>query len=208
MSMILVLEGVPSDGVQRDLVSSSGASLSQNGSPGLGVFAGTTDDSDSFQDEFESLDDFDEFEDSDFDPNDDFEEGFGTGSLSENSISLEKTWHGIHYLLTGEAWSGEGWRAFLVSGGQEQGEDEGYGPARVFTATEVAEIAQGLEVISGDDLWTKFNADEMTGEEIYPDIWDEDEEDLREEYLEYFEQLKSFVSRLAENGEAMRIALT
>ncbi|MCA9179414.1 MAG: DUF1877 family protein, partial [Planctomycetales bacterium] len=30
------------------------------------------------------------------------------------SISLEKAWHGLHFLLTGDAWETEGPAAFIV----------------------------------------------------------------------------------------------
>lgn len=206
MSMILILEGVPADNVAKSLVSTSGESISENDPGGLRLFSGEIDESDQF-DEFESLDEFDELADTDY-GTDEFDDAFDAVLPVENSISLEKTWHGIHFLLTGDAWGGEGWRAFLVTGGQELGEDEGYGPTRVFTPVEVSEIAQGLSDIDGADLWAKFNAEELAIEEIYPDIWDEDEAELKEEYLEYFEQLKAFVAHVADNGEAMRVVMT
>jgi hypothetical protein len=35
------------------------------------------------------------------------------------SIDLDKTWHGIHYLLTGTTWEGEPPFSFLVAGGDD-----------------------------------------------------------------------------------------
>lgn len=125
----------------------------------------------------------------------------------ENSISLEKAWHGLHFFLTGDCWGGAGYRAFLLYGGREQGGDMGYGPARLFDADEVVEIANTLGGISADELWSRFNAQQMENAEVYPGIWDEPEEDLREEYTEYFEMLKEFVSRTAENGHSLRISM-
>jgi hypothetical protein len=53
---------------------------------------------------------------------------------------VDKAWQGLHFLLTGSAWNGEPPLNFLVSGGREIGDvDVGYGPARGFTSTEVAE---------------------------------------------------------------------
>jgi len=77
------------------------------------------------------------------------------GRDSENSISLEKAWHGLHFLLTGDPWGGSGYRAFLLCGGIEQGEDMGYGPARLFDAEEVGEIA---ETLSGFEMLKEFVA--------------------------------------------------
>ena len=76
----------------------------------------------------------------------------------EATLSIEKAWHGLHYLLTGESWGGTGPRAFLLAGGLEQGEDYGYGPARYFTAIEVSAIAKELVRLGADDLWSKFDA--------------------------------------------------
>ena len=88
----------------------------------------------------------DAFDDDNFD-DDDYADVFGgmlPGFDSENSISLEKAWHGLHFLLTGDPWGGSGHAAFLLAGGREVGEDMGYGPARVIDAAEVREIDQAL----------------------------------------------------------------
>ena len=51
-------------------------------------------------------------------------------------LSLEKAWHGVHYLLTGAAEPGPELRSQAVLGGVELGDDpegfSGYGPARYF----------------------------------------------------------------------------
>jgi hypothetical protein len=39
----------------------------------------------------------------------------------------------------------------------------------------------------------------MTREGIYPEIWDEAEEDLKDEYLMYFREMKAFIHRVAKN---------
>src|SRR5215203_4027303 len=53
-------------------------------------------------------------------------------------IDLDKSWHGIHYLLTKTAWAGEPPLSFLVLGGAEVGDiDVGYGTARAFRSDEV-----------------------------------------------------------------------
>ena len=49
------------------------------------------------------------------------------------TCSLEKAWHGLHYLLTGDAWGGGPPLNFIVMGGDEiDGVDTGYGPPRTF----------------------------------------------------------------------------
>lgn len=131
------------------------------------------------------------------------------GADSHNSVSLEKAWHGLHFLLTGSAWEGSGPLAFIGSGGEEiAGSDHGYGPARLFSAEETAEINSALSKIDNDELWSRFNPEEMNEQEIYPNIWDEPEEDLKEEYLMYFNELKILIAAAATRGDSLRVSIT
>jgi hypothetical protein len=58
-----------------------------------------------------------------------------------DSLSVDRDWHGIHFLLNQGAWDGEPPLDFIVSGGTEVGEvDVGYGPARAFLPCELAAI--------------------------------------------------------------------
>jgi len=57
-----------------------------------------------------------------------------------HSISIDKAWHGLHYLLCGAPEPVAGPLGQAVFGGTDIGEDQGYGPARYFTPTQVAEI--------------------------------------------------------------------
>ena len=91
---------------------------------------------------------------------------------------LDKSWHGIHYLLTGNADESGTPLEFLVAGGASVGdEDVGYGPPRVFTAAETRAIAAALGAVSDDDLRSRFAPDAMMRAEIYPEIWDRDPTD-------------------------------
>ena len=75
---------------------------------------------------------------------------------------MDKEWHGIHFLLTGDAWSTDGEYCSIVFGGTEIGPDISYGPARMLTAQQVADIASKLQALSLDDLRSRFNPAEMT----------------------------------------------
>jgi len=87
-------------------------------------------------------------------------------------ISLEKAWHGVHYLLCREAEPGSNILSQAVLGGTEIGDDEfGYGPARFLTPQQVADTARelsraGLET----EMKARFDPDRMVG--IYPEGWD------------------------------------
>lgn len=124
------------------------------------------------------------------------------------SVSLEKAWHGLHYLLTFDAWEATGPKAFLIAGGFEIPEsDAGYGPARLFSPEETAEINAAISPISDDDLWRRFDPKEMASKDIYPMIWDEPEDDLKQEYLFYFRDLKKLVANAAAVGHGLLVYL-
>src|SRR5262245_15812893 len=76
-------------------------------------------------------------------------------------MDIEKAWHGIHYLLTGSAWEGSPPLNFLVLGGQEIGDDLGYGPARGFSPSEVKTIANALSSVTSDALRSRYDPNEM-----------------------------------------------
>ncbi|MEP6849117.1 MAG: YfbM family protein [Acidobacteriota bacterium] len=121
----------------------------------------------------------------------------------EEDVDVDKAWHGIHYLLTGTAWEGEFPLNFLVAGGTEVGDiDLGYGVARTFRSDAVSEINAALSEIDEQTLRTRFNPQQMTKLQIYPDIWDRDsdEDDTFGYCAEYFQILRNFVTRVAERN--------
>lgn len=124
---------------------------------------------------------------------------------------LDKSWHGIHFLLTGTAWEGEMPQAFLLLGGEVIGdEDVGYGPARALHPVEVASVAASLQSVSTSTLRDRFDPKHMIEQEIYPAIWDRDpsEDDTLGYLLEYFDDLKSSVSAASEKRMGLVIDLS
>src|SRR5262249_30682076 len=100
---------------------------------------------------------------------------------SDQVLGLEKSWHGLHFALTGSAWEGEEPLNFLLCG-TPVGEDLGYGPARVLLADEVARVDAALNGVSDAQFAQQFDVAAMQSEDVYPSIWDEPLEDLLEEY--------------------------
>ena len=126
-------------------------------------------------------------------------------------IDLDKSWHGIHYLLTKTAWEGEPPLNFLVLGGEEVGNiDVGYGTARAFRSDDVRRIDEALEHINKETLRTRFDPSDMTRLEIYPEIWDRDpaDDDTFGYCVEYFDDLKKFIARTTEAGLGMVISIS
>jgi Domain of unknown function (DUF1877) len=129
------------------------------------------------------------------------------GADPARKLSLEKAWHGLHFLLTGSANAKTGPEAVLLSGGEPFGEDLGYGPARLLRPVAVHALSANLSAISDDQLWGRYDAIRMTAEGVYPCIWDEDEADLREEYLGYYHALKDIVGRASQANDGLVIVM-
>ena len=120
------------------------------------------------------------------------------GEAEGIATDLDKAWHGIHYLLTGTADAGETPWSFLISGGAHVGDiDVGYGPARVFTSVETQSIAEALARVGEDELRSRFNPDDMTSKEIYPEIWHRGlpEDDPLGYLVEYYRLLRGFLQQ-------------
>ncbi len=113
-------------------------------------------------------------------------------------LSLDKAWHGIHYLLTGDAWGGTFPEAFLVIGGTPIGEEDvGYGPARSFRAAEVAVIATGLATVDDQAFCDRCSLERLQAAEIYPTFGEDSEAEVRAYLLAYFQQLRAFLQQTA-----------
>jgi hypothetical protein len=117
----------------------------------------------------------------------------------ERVIDLDKSWHGIHFLLTGSAEDGEEPLCYLINGGEEIGDgDDDFGPPRALRPNQIANWATTLSAISSDDLRKRYDPKAMMQLEIYPTIWDRvTEEDGYPGYLlENYEWLRSFVEQM------------
>ncbi len=88
-------------------------------------------------------------------------------------VDLEKDWHALHFLLTGDSSMETVHRPEqplhnVVMGGHEANFQTGYGPARWFDAGEVKAISQALSNVSVEDLKGRFSADDFNAAKIYP----------------------------------------
>jgi hypothetical protein len=127
--------------------------------------------------------------------------------MPEPELDLDKSWHGIHYLLTGTAWEiGEG-AGSAILGGVEIGQDGGYGPARLVDPDTVRAIAAGLDALDVETLRARFEPGAMKAAEIYPDSWTDGTDDV--DYLmSHFAELRRFYHSAAVHGQAVLLAIT
>jgi hypothetical protein len=120
-------------------------------------------------------------------------------------LSLDTAWHGVHYLLSGTANHSDTPPGRAVLGGIEIGDDDGHGPARYFTAAQVAAVAAALaESLTSGDAARRFDPRAMTMVEIYPGAWDDD---ARDRLLESLTSLSGFFSAAAARGSAIITAI-
>lgn len=125
------------------------------------------------------------------------------------TLSLEKAWHGVHYLLAGSAEPGETLLSQAVLGGVELGGDpdgfSGYGPARYFRAAQVRKLSEQL---SHPEVETeaagRFDSAKMSQLEIYPG-WSGEQD--KEWVMDAFRRLRDFYASAAANGRAVVTSL-
>lgn len=124
-------------------------------------------------------------------------------------LDVDKAWHGIHFLLCGDAWEGDLPLGFIVSSGTPIGdEDVGYGPARAFSSEQVTEIAEALDAITPESLKARFDRAAFEENGIYPNVWDESPDDCFDQYLlVYYSELKKFVQMANAAGKGILVYL-
>ena len=126
--------------------------------------------------------------------------------MPEPELDLDKSWHGLHYLLTGTDWEvGEGAGAAIL-GGEAIGEDGGYGPARLVSAEAVRGIVEALDAIDAETLRARFDLDAMAAADIYPSRWAA--EDFDGFLAPRFADLRRFYRSAADQGQAVLLTLT
>lgn len=125
---------------------------------------------------------------------------------AEGVVCVEKLWHAIHFLLSdGCASESDGKLGDLFMGGEESGEDTGYGPPRYHAPRAVTKLHRWLSALSNEQLRARFDPRELADADIYPSIWDEPADDLWEEIVGYLDPLRALIARADERGEGLLV---
>lgn len=120
----------------------------------------------------------------------------------ESSVDLDKAWHGLHWLLTGSAGPTADPASEAIFGGEEIGEEIGYGPARLLAPDRVRIVAAALAAVDESTLRARTDRGAMARADLYPDIWGE--EDVVATYLlPYLDELRAFHADAAAAGHAV-----
>lgn len=117
-------------------------------------------------------------------------------------LSVHKDWHALHWLLNGSAEHVGPGAGGAILGGHELGDDLGYGPARLLTPTEVAEIAKELATLGAQRMLARFDLRAMAAADVYS-FDDEDADRSPEGLRAHVEALVRFYEEAASNGRAV-----
>jgi hypothetical protein len=119
---------------------------------------------------------------------------------------FEKSWQGLHYLLTGTAWEGEPPLNFLMGGGRELELVDGENPLLTHSSADTRRIADALVRLTDEEVRGRVNPAEMQRLEIYPEIWGEPEHVGY--LLEDFRRLRETVSEVARIGLGLLVSIS
>ncbi|MGP0020760.1 MAG: YfbM family protein [Candidatus Sulfotelmatobacter sp.] len=115
-------------------------------------------------------------------------------------LRLEKSWHVLHYLLTGGTEAAPPPLGSAIMGGEEIGEERDYGRVRFLNPPQVQEVAAALASISKEDLVRRCDIHAMAAAKVIYACRDESELELA---LHYFEQVSLYYADTAAHGNAM-----
>ncbi|HYW89278.1 MAG TPA: YfbM family protein [Chloroflexota bacterium] len=128
---------------------------------------------------------------------------YGGGSAARERVDLGKTWHAIHFALTGSRLGGEPPLNFLVDEGTPVGDvDVGYGPARALSSAQVRELATALAAVDPETLGGRLDAGELDHESIYPGAWGRNGLGTDAVTANY-RAMRAMILRLADSGQGL-----
>lgn len=121
-----------------------------------------------------------------------------------NLVDIDKSWDGIIFLLTGQNFDNATHPlAKVLFSGQiiDEEQDLGYGPGQYLTPEQVKELNEEISKISIEELSKKYDAKRMTELEVYPNIWEN--EDEVNYLIEYFHKIQEVYAEASKNDEAI-----
>ncbi len=122
------------------------------------------------------------------------------------AFDVDKAWHGIHFLLCHDPETGPQPLAFILDGGHDIGDiDPGYGPVRALTATQVADIAEALNHLDLDQLRAQCHREDFAQYDIYPNIWDEPDENCFGYLFEHLSALIDFIDQTRNEDKGLLV---
>ena len=122
------------------------------------------------------------------------------------SLTLERHWHVLHYLLTGGA-APKPLPGGALLGGDKIGNDLGYGPARVLGPEQVAEFAEFLAAQDLRQLLQRFDMRKMRSAKVYGAPDDNDAEQAALWVSVFVPKFRKFVGQARDGGDGLLLWL-
>lgn len=126
--------------------------------------------------------------------------------VPEQLIDIDKSWHAIHFLLTGTIWEPV-MPAGALLGGESVSNDLGYGPVRLLSGDEVRQFNAVLAGKPGDFIEKSLDFDALARANIYPDIWSRHDPDDIAYVSHFFDNLRTFFGQAANAGDGVVLTL-
>lgn len=117
-------------------------------------------------------------------------------------LDLHKSWHGLHWLICQSEWEGPEPLKHAILGGEEIGDDLGYGPARIVEPPTVRQVSTALATLSAAQILKRYDGKAMDAADIYPGNFAEDGS-WRAEMKRDFERLQKFYNEAAKGEEGI-----
>ena len=120
-------------------------------------------------------------------------------------LDVDKSWEAIFFILTGSALAEDPdhpmGRVVFSQQFFDEDQDMGYGPAHYVTPDQVKELNTELQLITDEEVRSRFDGQRMDEMSIYPEGW---EEEGSFDYLaDNFMELRSFYASAALNNAAV-----
>ena len=118
-------------------------------------------------------------------------------------MSIEKSWHGLHFLLCGAADEGALPASFLLAGGSDIGLN-----SRIVSPAEALRFGEFVNSLSAELLLSRYDPAAMEKLDIYPSIiWQREGQEAFDWLLEYYDRLVAFFRDTAEEGHGYVITI-
>ncbi|GAA1500078.1 hypothetical protein GCM10009827_004780 [Dactylosporangium maewongense] len=131
----------------------------------------------------------------------------GDAEMPEPDLDLDRSWHVLHFALTGTAWQVTEGVGEAILGGTEIGGDGGYGPARLLDAATVRRVSAALDDLDDGALVARYDPAAMAAADIYPDHLRIAPEEFAGFVGPQLSALRAFYSDAAAAGQAVLLAI-
>lgn len=126
----------------------------------------------------------------------------------DDEFDCGKLWHALHFLLTGSVDGGDLPAGSLLLAGHPLDCEMGYGPPMAISPEDTRAFSNHLAKLSREVFLERVDPHRMTELQIYPDIWDEDRAELQAGIGAYFDALRSYCRKCADDGLGVIRVLT